>query len=79
MLLKGGFKSEGNGGFLLSQRNIFQITILIMKFEFPSHIRKQFIQIFCSGKIFGIFFLRSKNLPVSSDLKSPLQYFYFKL
>ena len=31
-IIKGEFKSEGNGGFLLSQKTIFQITILSRKF-----------------------------------------------
>ena len=31
-IIKGDFKSEGNGGVLLSQKTIFQITILSRKF-----------------------------------------------
>ena len=31
-IIKGDSKSEGNGGFLLSQKTIFQITILSRKF-----------------------------------------------
>ena len=43
---KGGFYSEGNGGFLLCQKNIPNLYPK-QKFEFSTHNNKQLIQIFC--------------------------------
>ena len=56
---KGAFFSESEIHFSnlpISQKQIFQKTILSLQFEIPAHISKQLIQISSSGQFFGIFF-----------------------
>ena len=61
-IIKGDFKSESNGGFLLSQKDIPHNII--------AHTSKQLFLLRMD------FFWRSTNLPVSSDLKTPLRFFF---
>ena len=73
-LTKGGFKSKDTGEYLLLQNKYFKslslaenlnklFTVLVGKFKFSAQ-----------DSDLEYLFWRSKNSPVSSDLKPPLEY-----
>ena len=58
-LIKGAFFFRKWDSFVKSPnltKKLFQKTILSLKFEIPTYISKQLIQLSRSGKLFGIFF-----------------------
>jgi hypothetical protein len=76
---KGGFKSEETGGFLLLQNQYSKSLSWAENLNFQPKTVNNLFKFSAQDSNLEYLFWRSKNSPVSSDIKPPLERSWYEL